>query len=231
MNLILIIYLNSSLFRNEILDLACSMDHPECMKKVGTMFTSWISDPKTRDANRPSPDLRSLIYYYGMKSVGTEVEWNIMFEMFEKELDAQEKVKLQSALSAIKEPWILRKYMDLASADEKYIRKQDYFSCLGSISGNRIGESLVWDYVRDHWTAISTRFGLNERNLGRLIPTITSRFTTKSRLQELKTFFTEYPDAGAGVNARIQAVETIENNIKWLELNQLSIGEWLKKQN
>ena len=85
------------------------MDHPECMKKVGAMFTNWISNSTTRDTNRPSPDLRSLVYYHGMRSVGSEVEWNIMFEMFEKELDAQEKIKMQSALSAIKEPWILKK--------------------------------------------------------------------------------------------------------------------------
>lgn len=205
------------------------MDHPACLKKVGDMFLNWING-EDRDTDRPTADLRSLIYSYGMKSVGTETEWNSMFELFASEQDATEKVKLQAALTAIREPWILRKLIDLASADEKYVRKQDYFSLMGSISGNRVGESIVWNYVRDEWTTISTRFGLNERNLGRMIPTITSKFVTESRLKEMKRFFDDYPEAGAGANARIQALETVENNIKWLSRNQKSIGEWLNQQ-
>lgn len=202
------------------------MDHPECMKKVGEDFLEWINKPDA-EADRPSPDLRSLVYYHGMRSVGGEKEWNKMFAMFEKEQDASEKTKLQSALCAVNQPWILRKLIDLASNSEKYVRKQDYFSLMGSISGNRVGEGLVWDYVRDNWSAISDRFGLSERNLGRLIPTITGRFTTNSKLNEMKRFFEEYPNAGAGANARVQAIESVENNIKWLQRNQKSIGDWL----
>jgi glutamyl aminopeptidase len=217
-----------SLFRNTILDLACSMDHPKCMEMVGKLFTEWINS-ETRETVRPTPDLRSLVYYHGMRSVGTQKEWDIMFDIFAKEQDASEKTKLQSALAGVKEPWILRKLIDLASADEVYVRKQDYFSLMASISNNRHGEALVWDYVREKWPEISTRFGLNERNLGRMIPTITSRFTTEAKLNEMKAFFAQYPEAGAGANARIQALEAVQNNINWLAKNQQPIGEWLKQ--
>lgn len=195
---------------------------------IGDEFRKWINS-ETYDTIRPTPDLRSLVYYHGMRTAGGETEWNRMFELFEKEQDATEKTKLQSGLAASREVWILNRLIELASKDEQYVRKQDYFSLLGSISGNRNGESLVWDYVRDHWQEISTRFGLNERNLGRLIPTITSRFTKTSKLNEIKRFFEEYPDAGAGANARIQALEAVENNIKWLERNQKPINDWLNQ--
>lgn len=204
------------------------MDHPECMSVVGEKFRLWINSDRAETV-RPSPDLRSLIYYHGMRSVGTETEWNKMFELFANEQDATEKVKLQSGLAAISQPWILRKLIDLASKDETYVRKQDYFSLMGSISGNRNGEGLVWDYVRDNWQVISDRFGLNERNLGRMIPTITSRFTTTSKLNEMKRFFEDFPNAGAGANARVQALEAVENNIKWLERNQEPIKDWLNQ--
>lgn len=204
------------------------MDHPECMTKVGTMFSDWIKSD-TRETVRPSPDLRSLIYYHGMRSTGTEAEWNLMFDIFAKEQDASEKSKLQSALCAINQPWILRKLIDLASKDETYVRKQDYFSLMSSISGNRNGESLVWDYVRDNWQVLADRFGLNERNLGRMIPSITSRFATKLKLAEIRQFFADNPESGAGANARVQAIEAVENNIKWLERNQKPIGDWLNQ--
>jgi glutamyl aminopeptidase len=198
------------------------------MELVGKLFSEWINS-NDRETKRPSPDLRSLVYYHGMRSVGGQKEWDALFEIFAKEQDASEKTKLQSALAAVREPWILRKLIDLASNDEKYVRKQDYFSLMGSISGNRNGEALVWDYVRENWQVISDRFGLSERNLGRLIPTITSRFTTASKLNEMKTFFAQYPEAGAGANARIQAVEAVQNNINWLAKNQKPIGDWLNQ--
>lgn len=204
------------------------MGHAKCLTRVGDEFRQWINS-ETLETVRPTPDLRSLVYYYGMKSVGGETEWEKLFELFAKEQDATEKTKLQSALTAVREPWILRRLIDLASKDEVYVRKQDYFSLMSSISSNPIGESIVWEYVKDHWLEIVDRFGLNERNLGRMIPTITSRFTTQSKLDDIKAFFAKYPEAGAGANARIQALEAVANNIKWLETNQKAIGEWLRQ--
>lgn len=219
-----------NLYRITILDLACSMDHKECMREVGERFRKWLDTDPINE--RPHPDLRSLIYYHGMRSVGTEQDWNkVFYEIFANETDASEKAKLQSGLAAIQDEVILNKYIELASVDETYVRKQDYFSLLSSISGNRMGEMLVWDYVRDNWLQLVERFGLNERNLGRMIPNVTNKFAKPIRLQEMIDFFRQYADAGAGYNARIQALENIENNIKWLANNKQSIEEFVKSLN
>lgn len=44
----------------------------------------------------------------------------------------------------------------------------------------------------------------------------------------MKAFFAKYPDAGAGARAREQAIETVENNIKWLKTNKPDLEKWLK---
>lgn len=111
--------------------------------------------------------------------------------------------------------------------DEKNVRRQDYFSCMASIAGNRVGEPLVWDYVRTHWPEMVTRYGLNERYLGQMIPSITGRFATEIRLKEMKDFFAKYPEAGAGARSRISALETVQKNIKWLNSNLKPLVEWL----
>lgn len=113
--------------------------------------------------------------------------------------------------------------------DEKNVRRQDYFSCMASIAANKVGEPLVWDYVRTHWPEMVSRFGLNERYLGSMIPSITRQFATEIRLKEMKEFFAKYPDAGAGARARITAVETVQKNIKWLNSNLKPLSEWLKE--
>ena len=69
---------------------------------------------------------------------------------------------------------------------------------LSYISYNRVGEPIVWDFVRNEWEYLVERFTLNDRYLGSLIPTITKKFATEMRLQEMKDFFAKYPDAGAG---------------------------------
>lgn len=209
-------------FRTTILSLACSFGHPQALSNVTTMFQKWLENP----SNKPHPDLRASVYYFGMQSIGNEQIWNQVWDIFVKEQDAQEKVKLMSALSAIQVPWILNRYL-LYCYDEKNVRGQDYFQCVQQIASNRIGENIVWDYVRMKWPELVERFGINERYLGRLIPSITSRFSTETKLQEMKDFFAKYPEAGAGETARKQALEKVSNNIKWLANNKDGIEKWL----
>jgi glutamyl aminopeptidase len=218
-----------SLNRLTILDLACSFDHADCMEEVGKRFREWLDDDPAN--KRPHPDLRSLIYYHGMRSVGDEKDWNKVFELFTNEQDATEKSKLQTGLAAIQDAVILTKFIELASANETYVRSQDYFSLLSSVAANRAGEMLVWDFVRMNWENLVKRFTLSERNLGRMIPSITSKFASEIRLKELQNFFREYPEAGAGENARKQALENIQNNIKWLKNNKKSVGDFLETLN
>lgn len=87
----------------------------------------------------------------------------------------------------------------------------------------------MWDYVRANWNGLVGRFGLNERYLGRLIPSITGRFNTELKLQEVKDFFDRHPEAGAGAAARQETLENIQNRIKWLENNKESVAEWLNQ--
>lgn len=43
----------------------------------------------------------------------------------------------------------------------------------------------------------------------------------------MKAFYIKYPEAGAGKAGRKTALESVSNNIKWLERNEASITNWL----
>lgn len=45
----------------------------------------------------------------------------------------------------------------------------------------------------------------------------------------MEDFFKRYPEAGAGVAARKQALETVANNIKWVEKYKNQVKEWLDR--
>lgn len=175
------------MLRTTILGFACSIGVQDCLDEAGKEFDKWLQNPSVR----PKPDLRNTIYYYGMFTVGTIEKWEQVWQLYLDEGDAQEKSKLMQSLVAIQSPWILKRFIDLAW-DESNVRGQDYFSCLQSIAGNPIGESIVWDYVRENWPRLVARFGLNERYLGRMIPSIVGRFSTQTKLDEVWQYISFY---------------------------------------
>lgn len=121
------------------------------------------------------------------------------------------------------------RYIELAQ-NENNVRSQDYFNCLQYIAENPVGQPLIWDYVRENWSSLVERFTLNNRYLGRMIPAITARFATQTKLEEMTEFFGKYPEAGAGTASRGQALETVKYNINWLQSNIDEITNWLNKQ-
>ncbi|XP_058129124.1 aminopeptidase A-like [Anopheles ziemanni] len=214
-----------NLLRTTILDLACSFGHSECLAEAGTRFRGWLNGN-----DMVHPDLRSIVYTYGIQSDGiTVADWERVLERFQAENDANEKTKLMVALASYPDQRTMRRFLDL-SWDPALIRTQDQLSCIQYIAANRHGEQAAWEHVRENWERLVDRFTIGERNLGRMIPSVTGRFTTRARLTELQDFFARYPEAGAGVAARRQALETIENNISWLERNEANVATWLKQE-
>merc|ERR1711915_897539 len=98
----------------------------------------------------------------GMSSEGTADTWEVVLERYIRENNAQEKRKLLYGLSQIKEHWILHRFVLLAK-NETIVRSQDYFTALSYISGNLIGGSIVWDFIRAEWPNLVKRFSLNNR--------------------------------------------------------------------
>lgn len=94
-----------SRLRVSILTTACSLGVPDCLKEAGTRFTAFLANPD----NKPDPDLREIVYYYGMQHAGKQTEWEQLWELFAAEQDASEKLKLMYGLAGVKVPWLLRR--------------------------------------------------------------------------------------------------------------------------
>uniref|UniRef100_A0A182P2X3 glutamyl aminopeptidase n=1 Tax=Anopheles epiroticus TaxID=199890 RepID=A0A182P2X3_9DIPT len=213
----------TNLLRTTILDLACSFGHQGCLTEASHRFLDWLNNGVSIH-----PDLRSVVYTYGIQSGVTVADWEKVLERFRQENDANEKIKLMVALASYPDQRTMRRFLEL-SWDTALVRTQDQLSCIQYIAANRHGEQAAWEHVRENWPRLVTRFGIGERNLGRMIPSVTSRFTTQARLNELEDFFARYPEAGAGATARRQALENIQNNISWLDRNEANVAAWLKE--
>lgn len=89
--------------RTTVLNFACSIGLPQCIEQAGIKFNEWLANPDVR----PQPDLRNVIYYYGMASAGNAENWEKMWEIYKNESDASEKAKQVYGLSGIQVPWLL----------------------------------------------------------------------------------------------------------------------------
>lgn len=58
-----------------------------------------------------SPNVRTYVYKYGMRSGGTEFDWDFMWNKYRNETVPQEKIKLLYGLANTKQVWLLNRYM------------------------------------------------------------------------------------------------------------------------
>ena len=120
-------------------------------------------------------------------------------------------------------------------AEDSEIRKQDASSALRSVSRNRIGRDIAWDWVRNDYDRISAYFGPKVGIGGpieEMVVTIASDFNTKLKLEELKKFYSQHTDDFGTNNREIQkAIQKVKANMNWMDNNYETIVDWLENRN
>ncbi|XP_021377931.1 uncharacterized protein LOC110466016 isoform X1 [Mizuhopecten yessoensis] len=201
---------------------ACGYGIEECVETATNMFQEWMVDPGN---NKIDPDVKQAVYCAGIAEGGA-LEWDFLYSQYKTSNNAAEKKRILYSLSCSKEPWILRKYLDM-SLDSAEVRKQDASYVIIYVSHHSIGRDIAWNFVRDKWDTLMTEFGGGSFSFASLISGVTSSFNTEYDLQQLVDFKTENPDMGSGTRAYEQALEKTGSNIQWIKKNMETIRSWL----
>ncbi|XP_048453600.1 glutamyl aminopeptidase [Rhincodon typus] len=209
------------LLREDVLMLACRTGDEEALANASKLFNTWLA------GGHIPPNLRMIVYRYGMQKSGNLTSWEIMFKKYQETTLAQEKDKLLYGLASVEDVWLLDRFLKYIK-NESLIKSQDVFTVLRYISYNKYGKTMAWDWTRLNWEYLVGRYTITDRNLGRLVSRITSSFNTELSLWQMKDFFAKYPNAGAGETPRKQALETVQTNIDWLKNNKAEIEQWLQ---
>ena len=185
-------------------------------------FRQFMSNTSTQI----DPNIREYVYSYGMEGSGSSDDWNRLWDLWRTEGSASERTKLLTALTSVQNSQLLSRLIQYSN-DSSIINDQDFFTVQQSIAGNSIiGRQLVWDFLRNNWPVLMKRFSVNDRRLGTYVSSVCSGFSTETQLKEMENFFT-VSEAGAGQNARNQALERVYNNINWLNTNEEPVVQWL----
>lgn len=93
--------------RTTIYNIACSLELQLCLDETTNQFNQWLNAGIV-----PIPDLRDVVYYYGVQSICEDQNrWTQVWFKYKNELDASEKLKLMNALAAVPSRRILRQYV------------------------------------------------------------------------------------------------------------------------
>nr|XP_022316112.1 glutamyl aminopeptidase-like [Crassostrea virginica] len=209
------------LMRVNLISLACGMGDQDCLNNATDRFRKWINKNES-----VTPNIRSIVYKYGMKNGGSPEDWDRMWNKYKVEVVPQEQIKLLYGMANTNTMWLLVRYLEYAKKEDM-VRSQDFFTVVQYISQNPIGSKLVWDWVRSNWEYLVNRFTTYSRSLGRLVPNVISDFNSDFELDQVHAFFNKYPDAGAGARGRQNALEAIKANIQWKRNNEKKISDWL----
>ncbi|XP_053317476.1 glutamyl aminopeptidase [Spea bombifrons] len=210
------------LLRASVLALACRMEDPDALSEAAKLFQQWLGGESI------PVNLRQLVYRYGIKHSGNSTSWDYMFQKYQQTSLAQEKEKLLQGLASVDDIVLLDRLLGYVY-NTSLIKSQDALNVIYYISVNsKNGKQMAWDWVRINWEYLVSRYTINDRNLGRIVTRISTRFNTNIQLWQMEDFFEKYPNAGAGETPRKQALETVKNNIAWVTNNKNGIQSWLE---
>ncbi|XP_053979682.1 glutamyl aminopeptidase-like [Hylaeus volcanicus] len=208
-----------------VLNAACSVAHKHCLDTAGRKLREFLAN---KDGKQTLPaDIRSIVYTFGLVTQSDDVGsiFENMSRLLAMENDAQERERLIIGLTAIRDKDTLNRYLERAT-DGNLVRKQDFTDVLIKVAMNPAGVDVAWNFIRSRWTSLVAEYNTNGYSLGKAVVAIVSSFKDRRMLQEARRFFLEH-ELGVTESTKRNAIEEIENSIKWLDANVQNIDWWL----
>uniref|UniRef100_A0A4W4H0M7 Aminopeptidase n=1 Tax=Electrophorus electricus TaxID=8005 RepID=A0A4W4H0M7_ELEEL len=207
--------------RNYLLLFACVRRYAPCVRTAQELFHKW----KDADGEMRLPaDVRLVVYTEGAR---TEEGWDFLLEKYLHTMYPSEKAQIKAALSysplAHKLHWLLERALK-----GDMLKTHELPSLLISVSKNPKSYKMAWDFLKSNWQELVKKFDLGTSSISRMVVGVTNQYSTKEMLNEVRLFFSSLQDdMGARLRSVQQALENIEENIRWMEKNTPLLTEWL----
>ncbi|XP_023658798.2 endoplasmic reticulum aminopeptidase 2-like isoform X1 [Paramormyrops kingsleyae] len=208
--------------RAELLELACSLEYPQCVERASKIFSEWVSSNGAKSV--PTVVLRP-VYLVGAQQTSN---WNFLLQVYSQTLSSAEKKKILFALTCSKDLEKLNKLIDLAMEGEA-IKTQDLPTLIVAIARNPAGHMLAWNFVQKNWKKLLEKFHLGSSSIRKILTGTMSSFASEKELEQAKALFDLLKSQGHELKVTEVILETIQKNIRWAERNLHVLDEWLEK--
>ncbi|KAM6391416.1 endoplasmic reticulum aminopeptidase 1 [Rhynochetos jubatus] len=214
-------FVSERLLRQSLLLFACVHRYQPCVDKARGYFTEW---QKSNGTLSLPADVKTAVYAVGAQ---TSEGWDFLLSKYRLHSFSVERHNIELALSLSGSQDKLQWLMDQGLLGD-IIKTQDLPHIIVFVAKNPSGYYLPWMFLKENWEKVVEKFGLGSNSLAGIVTGVTSHYSTRSQLAQVKEFFSSLEEKSARLRCVQQAVETIEDNIRWMEGNVEQVKTWLE---
>ena len=204
-----------TLMRSAVLAGAGNYGDTNTLKEASNLFTAY---PKGVHA-----DIRRVVLSLAAQSGDRSVQ-DAMWDLQRNATTEEEKVRVLGALTEFTDRNLLQATLERV-LDVEYVRTHNAVGVMARMSMNPQGRDLAWQFLKDNWDEFERRYADGGFAIMTLV-SITSRFTTQDKAEDVAKFFADHSVASAERTIR-QSLEAININVAWLARNRQLLADWL----
>ncbi|KAJ5044098.1 hypothetical protein NUH16_000895 [Penicillium rubens] len=207
--------------RKLLIGMVCNAGHEGFVSEAKRRFDLWATG---KDTSAIHTNLRSVIFSVNV-SEGGRKEYDAVKEEYIRTDSVDGKEICLSALGRTKDAALVKDYLDFVFSDKVAI--QDIHSGAVSLAANSKVRHLLWQYIKDNWTAVETRLSFNNVVFERFVRMGLSKFADHQISDEIATFFKD-KETGAYDRALVIVSDNIRTNASYKEREEALVLEWLQ---
>uniref|UniRef100_A0A9J8ASV3 Aminopeptidase n=1 Tax=Cyprinus carpio carpio TaxID=630221 RepID=A0A9J8ASV3_CYPCA len=206
------------MLRSYLLLFGCVRGHPPCVSKATQLFNQW----RDSDGNMSLPnDVTMAVFSVGAQ---TEDGWEFLFEKYKESMYASMKSRIKMALTTSPLDHKLKCLVG------EVMKTQDLPYVVTSVSINPKAYKHAWDFLKANWDSLIKKFDLGSPSIAHMVVGVTNQYSTREMLAEIRSFFSSLrAETGAELRCIQQALENIEENIRWMDKNLPLLKAWLHR--
>ncbi|NXW65200.1 ERAP1 aminopeptidase, partial [Eurystomus gularis] len=209
------------LLRHSLLLFACLHRYRPCVDRAAGYFAEW---QKSNGTLSLPADVKTAVYAVGAQ---TPAGWDFLLGKYGLLAFNTEREDIQLALSFSGSQGKLQWLMDEGLRGD-IIRTQDLPYITVFVAKNPSGYQLAWTFLKQNWEKIVEKFELGSSSVAVMVTGVTGRYSTRSQLAQVKEFFSSLDEKSSQLRCVQQAIETIEDNIQWMDRNFEELKTWLQ---
>uniref|UniRef100_A0A8C2GMI9 Aminopeptidase n=1 Tax=Cyprinus carpio TaxID=7962 RepID=A0A8C2GMI9_CYPCA len=196
------------MLRSYLLLFGCVRGHPPCVSTATQLFNQW----RDSDGNMSLPnDVTMAVFSVGAQ---TEDGWEFLFEKYKESMYASMKSRIKMALTTSPLDHKLKCLVG------EVMKTQDLPYVVTSVSINPKAYKHAWDFLKANWDSLIKKFDLGSPSIAHMVVGVTNQYSTRKMLAEIRSFFGSLrAETGAELRCIQQALENIEENIRWMDKN------------
>lgn len=210
------------MLRQSLLLFACVRRYQPCVDKAEEYFLKW---QKSNGTLSLPADVKTAVYAVGAQ---TSEGWDFLLSKYRQHSFSIDKSKIELALSFTRNNDKLQWLLDQGLRGD-IIKTQDLPHIIVYVARNPSGYQLAWRFLKENWEKLVEKFELGSSSIATIVTGVTNQYSTRLQLAQVKEFFSSLEEKSAQLRCIQQAIETIEDNIQWMDKNFNDIKTWLQK--